>query len=318
MDRAPSDGPQHHDVVVVSKSRPAAPGWKSLTLRKLLRLMGLNTWDSLAWTHRLQGVFVAAVIIILVLVLGMMLAGCAARSLVAGGESSLTTTTTTNPGSTTTTVAERVEITPEGKPAAITTTTTTTVVPPSVSEKTEARAVAGRSEIVGQDVKQSANIAPPKVEAPNGTRASGGKNETDSEGKGDQGRSLYIIASIIGGVLAAFCAWRRWFSAMFACIGFAACCYMAGMQPQLTTFIILAGGAVLVAYVLYLNREKLIYRKNSELLVKSIDSAPPEAKQAVKAQVAARGEKQDFRIIDGIKRRLGPTNHTTKAGDNPA
>ena len=96
--------------------------------------------------------------------------GCGARSSVTGGESYLKTLSETTPGSTTTTVTEKADLTPEGKPAATTTTRQVQVVPPTTKKETEARAVGGKSEISGEDVKQAANISAPKVTGPGASR----------------------------------------------------------------------------------------------------------------------------------------------------
>ncbi|MGI2905397.1 hypothetical protein [Tolypothrix sp. VBCCA 56010] len=286
-------------------------------LRKALQRLGLDKWDSVAWTFRLQGVFFAALIIIVIIVLGMLLSGCSARSSISGGESYLKTETTITPGSTTTTVTERVELTPDGKPAAVTTTNQTTVVQPVTSKSTEARAVGGRAETSGQDVKQDATIEAPRVKGENGQFADAGSADSKSEATGDGGRSMFIVASIVGIALAAGCALKRWFSAMFACLGFSGCCFMAGVYPEDTKLIILIGGVLVLVHVIYLNREKLGLLRRSTLLIDSIDKAPPEAKQAVKAEVAKKADASDVSFIRRVKDKLKAKN-TVKAGDNPA
>lgn len=272
-------------------------------MRKFFKAFGLSDWDSLEWKYRTQGALLALLVIALLAV--VLLSGCGARSSVVGGESYLKTLSETKPGATTTTVTERVDLTPEGKPAATTTTRQVQVVPPTVKKETEARAVAGKSEIVGEDVKQDANISAPKVTGPDGMSADGGANESESAGAGSAKGTPLIIAAIVLGLGAGFCFWRGWASAGIACAAVAGAFLTIAIYPAVLLWVLLAVAVGLVGLTIYQARTGKNYKEALRAVVAGVELAPADAQSVVKGEIAKQVEGGDRETIRTIKSKDG-------------
>ena len=273
-------------------------------MRKLLQTLGLGSWDALVFTNRAQGFVIGVLATLLIL----LLAGCGARSSVTGGESYLKTLSETTPGSTTTTVTEKVDLTPEGKPAATTTTRQVQVVPPTVKKETEARAVGGKSEISGEDVKQAANISAPKVTGPEGISADGGANESEAAGTGSAKGAPLIVAAIVLGLGAGFCFWRGWTSAGIACGVTAGVFLLVAFYPAVLLWALLAVAVGLVGLLIYQARTGKNYREALRAVVggvAALEETNPPAYQAVKREVSNQAEGTDAAVIDSIKKQDG-------------
>lgn len=276
-------------------------------MRKLLKALGLNTWDSLTWTHRIQGAVIAMLIVLVVL----LLSGCSARTSITGGEIKLEQSSTTTPAVTTVTNTKRTEVAPDGKPVAVVESVTTTQQAPTQNVVAKGEAKGAAAEAVGSELKQEVNNTAPALNLaplPGGTTGSSGEAGSNNStiaaiSAGKTSPLIFVGIAVLLGAGACFYFGLR--SAAIACAATGGVLLLVGIYPGVLLWAFLASSVALAAWLVYQNRKGVKTTEALKAVVSGVEQAPEDIAKAIKAEIAKQASPTDRATIRTIKTQDG-------------